>query len=267
MEEQKMEKQNDAPDDQRKENSGTTNPVLRFLQNLYSSFVYPFPGCPHCNTRQRILHFTQILWLIGLAIMGNTLINSVDHDIESQCCQSLKIMQARAALLYNPATTYRETWNITELPLTPSILEMVSTTTTTLMTCPVCEQVTCPPEIKCETCQTCPVCEPSIPESVKEKARNMRWANPTSPCAQFGYAAGKTDCMSIVGVGKTFNGQPNYGSAGTVMLPEQFNASLYCFMKQSSASSNQYGFPLNNSLWDWEKINNTEDLWVERSGT
>lgn len=65
------------------------NPIRRVLDDTYNSFMYPFPGCPYCNQRERVLVVARILFLVGLLMLGNKLIDYVSHDIESTCCQAV----------------------------------------------------------------------------------------------------------------------------------------------------------------------------------
>lgn len=70
-----------------KKQPNNENWLTKQAKLTYDSFMHPFPGCPYCNQRERTLTLVRIIFLIGLLLVGNKLIDYVSHDIESQCCQ------------------------------------------------------------------------------------------------------------------------------------------------------------------------------------
>lgn len=60
--------------------------VLGFISEL----VNPYPQCKGCNREERMLNVGRIMFLLGLIMVGQTLIYQVEGDIESQCCKEMK---------------------------------------------------------------------------------------------------------------------------------------------------------------------------------
>jgi hypothetical protein len=98
----------------------------------------------------------------------------------------------------------------------------------------------------------------------KQQLQDMRWKNPGGDCLQKGYQIGKTDCLAIVGIAKTYDGQPVYDNSADYYkgIGEiTYNDSVYVFVKQSGSDygltglAHNSGFPLNHSIWNWTTYN------------
>jgi hypothetical protein len=76
-------------------NKPTENKGIKFLKDTYNSFLYPFPGCPYCNQRERILTIFRILFLIGLFLLGDKLIDYTDTFVNSECVTQYTAMARR----------------------------------------------------------------------------------------------------------------------------------------------------------------------------
>ena len=93
----------------------------------------------------------------------------------------------------------------------------------------------------------------------------MRWRNPTSACAQYGYNVAKADYLSELGLKDKYNDGVIYETGGTIIEPNTYNLTeeAYCFLKDNGYhhSMKGKGFYLNASLWNWTRINNTWTIW------
>lgn len=83
-----------------------------------------------------------------------------------------------------------------------------------------------------------------IPAATVQKLMNYRWSNPTSDAAQWGAQQAKTEILSLIGLGKTFNGRPVYNTlnANEYYTPLKTNTSLVCMLLQNPL---EYGLPKN----------------------
>jgi hypothetical protein len=161
--------------------------------------------------------------------------------------------------------------------------------------CPRIEERSCPAPATVATCQnitvntgldayvdvnrTCNRCECKnhtvyeMPEATKKELLNLRWHNPGADCLQKGYGIGKTDCLAVLGLAGTYNGQPSYDTFQHYLQPltQEGNTSQYCFARKSASDYNlvgmmqTHGFPLDHNSWGWTLINLTVsvDNWTE----
>lgn len=76
------------------------NIIKRVLLDTVDSFINPFPGCPYCNRRERVLTIARILFLVGLLWLGNKVIDMTEHSVDNICWDYLAEVNNRSANMY-----------------------------------------------------------------------------------------------------------------------------------------------------------------------
>lgn len=182
-------------------------------------------------------------------------------------------------------------YNLSFTPSADDVFITTPTTTLEIVKCPLCDvcpvEKVCPPPFVIRGNESCPAptvcpkreCPVGLTAEQNHTIMNLRWEHPTSDCMMAGYQVGLTDCRYALGLAKTYNGKPVYGSYYKPVVGSQvINDSMYCFLKQEGSeymldwirtgfflNISQWGF--NNTYESYETYNETKVLYTHSTDT
>jgi len=220
------------------------------IPNYWQQYWKPAPECPNCNSRLRLNNIALTLFLLANIVFGYILIKGVEHDVQSECCNLIK--------LYND----RNGNGSLELIVNDTLLEGKNCPTCPKQECPKQEEKLCPPQTICQECQSCPSITTTkewiqyMPDVTKHEMLNMRDKKPpASDAVQFGEKRMQSIYLTYLGLKDTYNGQATFETNAhyTQLVGSNISDDLLCVVKEHG---NKYGLP-----YSWVGGYFSSDIW------